>query len=539
MRPINLIPFLVAALLFTSLQGYAQPENPDWHLDDPEKNMVQGISVDKAYERLRGKPSTPVVVAIIDSGVDIDHEDLKGVIWTNPREVAGNGIDDDKNGYIDDIHGWNFIGGPGGEVNEDTYELTREFIRLEKLYGNVTDGKVPGKQRKEYESYLAIKDKFTRLRDKNREEYDYYVKLDRNVQLSIDTLKVALKTDRLTREAIDTLHSTKPTLSFAKGIAMLLLRDSEPGMDLQKIKKDLEEAVHHYKTIVEYGYNVEFNSRVMVGDNYADPRERYYGNNNVKGPDPRHGTHVAGIVAADRNNGLGINGVADNVRIMSVRTVPNGDERDKDVANAIRYAADNGARVINMSFGKNISPDKVIVDEAIAYAEQKGVLMIHGSGNEKEDIDKKENFPSRAFANGKQAKNWMEIGASASGTGKDFVADFSNYGKKGLDVFAPGVDIYSTVPNNAYDQESGTSMAAPVVTGIAALLFSYFPDLTAAQVADIIRASTRKFDRLKVNKPGGGEVEFSELSNTGGLVNAYAAVSLAIARQNQANGTNK
>jgi len=539
MRPINLIPFLVAALLFTSLQGYAQPENPDWHLDDPEKNMVQGISVDKAYERLRGKPSTPVVVAIIDSGVDIDHEDLKGVIWTNPREVAGNGIDDDKNGYIDDIHGWNFIGGPGGEVNEDTYELTREFIRLEKLYGNVTDGKVPGKQRKEYESYLAIKDKFTRLRDKNREEYDYYVKLDRNVQLSIDTLKVALKTDRLTREAIDTLHSTKPTLSFAKGIAMLLLRDSEPGMDLQKIKKDLEEAVHHYKTIVEYGYNVEFNSRVMVGDNYADPRERYYGNNNVKGPDPRHGTHVAGIVAADRTNGLGINGVADNVRIMSVRTVPNGDERDKDVANAIRYAADNGARVINMSFGKNISPDKVIVDEAIAYAEQKGVLMIHGSGNEKEDIDKKENFPSRAFANGKQAKNWMEIGASASGTGKDFVADFSNYGKKGLDVFAPGVDIYSTVPNNAYDQESGTSMAAPVVTGIAALLFSYFPDLTAAQVADIIRASTRKFDRLKVNKPGGGEVEFSELSNTGGLVNAYAAVSLAIARQNQANGTNK
>lgn len=539
MRPINLIPFLVAALLFTSLQGYAQPENPDWHLDDPEKNMVQGISVDKAYERLRGKPSTPVVVAIIDSGVDIDHEDLKGVIWTNPHEVAGNGIDDDKNGYIDDIHGWNFIGGPGGEVNEDTYELTREFIRLEKLYGNLTDGKIPGKQRKEYESYLAIKDKFTRLRDKNREEYDYYVKLDRNVQLSIDTLKVALKTDRLTREAIDTLHSTKPTLSFAKGIAMLLLRDSEPGMDLQKIKKDLEEAVHHYKTIVEYGYNVEFNSRVMVGDNYADPRERYYGNNNVKGPDPRHGTHVAGIVAADRNNGLGINGVADNVRIMSVRTVPNGDERDKDVANAIRYAADNGARVINMSFGKNISPDKVIVDEAIAYAEQKGVLMIHGSGNEKEDIDKKENFPSRAFANGKQAKNWMEIGASASGTGKDFVADFSNYGKKGLDVFAPGVDIYSTVPNNAYDQESGTSMAAPVVTGIAALLFSYFPDLTAAQVADIIRASTRKFDRLKVNKPGGGEVEFSELSNTGGLVNAYAAVSLAIARQNQANGTNK
>lgn len=534
----RILHILILGLLALGNAG-AQPTNPGWHLQDPEKNLIQGISAEKAYERLQGRPSTTVVVAIIDSGIDIDHEDLKGVLWTNPREVAGNGIDDDKNGYIDDIHGWNFIGGKAGEVNEDTYELTREFMRLDKQFAAIPENKVPGKKRKEYERYRALKDKFTRLRDENRDEYEYYKKLSRNLNLSLDTLRATLKTERITSETIDTFHSTTPTLSFAKGFARLLLSNADPGTELSKIKKDLDEAVEHYRVIVEYGYNTDFDSRALVGDNYADVRERYYGNNNVEGPEPSHGTHVAGIVAADRTNGLGVNGIADNVRIMSVRAVPNGDERDKDVANAIRYAVDNGARIINMSFGKSISPDKAVVDEAVAYAEKKGVLLIHGSGNEKKDNDQEGNFPTANYANGKQAKNWLEVGATASGTGKDFVADFSNYGKKSVDVFAPGVDIYSTVPNNGYEEKSGTSMAAPVVTGIAALLWSYFPELTAPQVADIIKASTRKFDRLTVNKPGGGETEFSALSNTGGLVNAYTAVSLALARQSQVSGTAK
>lgn len=534
----RILHILILGLLALGNAG-AQPTNPGWHLQDPEKNLIQGISAEKAYERLQGRPSTTVVVAIIDSGIDIDHEDLKGVLWTNPREVAGNGIDDDKNGYIDDIHGWNFIGGKAGEVNEDTYELTREFMRLDKQFAAIPENKVPGKKRKEYERYRALKDKFTRLRDENRDEYEYYKKLSRNLNLSLDTLRATLKTERITSETIDTFHSTTPTLSFAKGFARLLLSNADPGTELSKIKKDLDEAVEHYRVIVEYGYNTDFDSRALVGDNYADVRERYYGNNNVEGPEPSHGTHVAGIVAADRTNGLGVNGIADNVRIMSVRAVPNGDERDKDVANAIRYAVDNGARIINMSFGKSISPDKAVVDEAVGYAEKKGVLLIHGSGNEKKDNDQEGNFPTANYANGKQAKNWLEVGATASGTGKDFVADFSNYGKKSVDVFAPGVDIYSTVPNNGYEEKSGTSMAAPVVTGIAALLWSYFPELTAPQVADIIKASTLKFDRLTVNKPGGGETEFSALSNTGGLVNAYTAVSLALARQSQVSGSAK
>ncbi len=513
--------------------GYAQPSNPDWHLDDPEKNLVQGISLERAYEKLRGKPSTAVIVAIIDSGIDIDHEDLKGVLWTNQREIAGNGIDDDKNGYVDDIHGWSFIGGPSGDVNEDTFELTREFVRLDKKFGLLPENKIPGRDRKEYESYKSIKDKFTRLRDKNREEYAYYQRLKRNLDLSLDTLKATLHSELLTLEKIDSLQSQTPTQSFAKGIARMVLQNVDAGTDLQKIKDEIDEAVEQYRVIVGYGYNTEFDSRKVIGDNYSNPREKYYGNNNVRGPENDHGTHVAGIVAADRTNGTGINGIADNARIMVVRAVPNGDERDKDVANGIRYAVDNGARVINMSFGKSLSPDKAVVDEAVAYAEQRGVLLVHGAGNEKHDNDKRDNFPNRNYTTGKKAANWLEVGATASGTGKDFVADFSNYGKKGVDVFAPGVDIYSTMPGNKYKEQSGTSMASPVVTGIAALLWSYFPDLTAAQIVEVIKNSTRKFDRLRVNRPGGGEAEFSELSSSGGLVNAYTAVNLALTIQNQ------
>ena len=248
----------------------------------------------------------------------------------------------------------------------------------------------------------------------------------------------------------------------------------------------------------------------------------------MKGPDPEHGTHVAGIIAADRKNGIGINGIADNVRIMSVRTVPNGDERDKDVANAIIYAVDNGAKIINMSFGKSFSPEKVVVDKAVKYAEQKGVLLIHAAGNDGENIDEKKNFPSRYYSDNKEAKNWLEIGASAWGSDQEFVGNFSNYGKKSVDFFAPGVEIYSTTPGNTYKNQSGTSMACPTTAGVAALLMSYFPELSYLEVKDILKRSTRKFDNLEVVSPGGsGNIKFSELSNTGGLVNAYEAVKMA------------
>jgi subtilisin family serine protease len=529
----------LSIILLISSTTFAQdlppaPEPPqDWFLKDPETDKVQGVSADRVYETLlKDQPSRPVTVAIIDSGVDINHEDLKDVVWTNEDEIPNNGIDDDKNGYIDDVHGWNFIGGKEGNVNEDTYELTREYVRLKEKFANVDESKVPRKQKEEYEKYLKIADKFKKLKEKNELTYNQFAAMYINLQKSVDTLKYVLKTDTLTLEKIAEYKPTEPALLFAKGFVTAKMRNFD-DLSIDEVVSQFKEAYDYFRVIVEYGYNENWNSRKIVGDNYSDPYEKGYGNNDVTGEDALHGTHVAGIIAGNRKNDIGIKGIADNVRIMSVRTVPNGDERDKDVANAIIYAVDNGADVINMSFGKSFSPEKAAVDKAVKYAEKKGVLLIHAAGNDAEDIDKEENFPMRKYLDGKEAKNWIEVGASSWGTDAEFVASFSNYGKKGVDVFAPGVEIYSTIQGNKYEMEQGTSMAAPMVTGIAAMLMSYFPDLNAAEIKDIIKKSTRKFDGLKVVKPGDTKsVELSDISNTGGLVNAYEAVKLAREVQN-------
>jgi cell wall-associated protease len=519
-------------ILLQSFSVFGQEGSPtpqDWFLRDPEADHVQGVSADRVYQTLlKDQPSRTITVAIIDSGVDINHEDLKGVIWTNEDEIPANGIDDDKNGYIDDVHGWNFIGGKdGANVAEDTYELTREYIRLKEKFAKVENGKVPKKQRDDYEKYLKIEDKFKKLKEKNETMYGQFSTMYLNFQRSVDTLKYVLKTDTLEMEDLASYSPTEQIYMFAKGFITSKMKNF-PEASIEDALAQFKEAYDYFRVIVEYGYNEDFDSRKIVGDTYNDLYEKGYGNNDVTGPDALHGTHVAGIVAADRKNEIGIKGIADNVKIMSVRTVPNGDERDKDVANAIIYAVDNGASIINMSFGKSYSPQKEAVDKAVKYAEKKGVLLVHAAGNDGEDIDKEENYPTRHFLDGKEAKNWIEIGASSFGPDANFVASFSNYGKKNVDVFAPGVEIYSTTPNNTYTIEQGTSMAAPVVTGIAALLMSYFPELSATEVKDIIKKSTRKFDGLEVQRPGGrGKAELTDLSNTGGLVNAYEAVRMA------------
>jgi len=526
MRKLTLLLLLIAIRAVAQGQTIEPPK--DWFLRDPEQDQLQGVSVVKVYEALAGQPSRTVIVAVVDSGVDIEHEDLKSVIWINEDEIPGNKIDDDKNGYIDDVNGWNFIGGPTGNVNEDTYELTREYVRLKKKFENVKDGKVPKKQKAEYEQYQKIKDKYEKLKAKNEQQYGLYKNLQTNMLLSVDTLKAILKTDSLTQESLQEYNTTDPSLLFAKGFLLNMYKNIGPDETIDDLLVQLQEAVDYFGVIVNYGYNENFDSRVIIGDNYSNPNEKNYGNNDVKGPDPEHGTHVAGIIAADRKNDIGINGIADNVRIMSVRTVPNGDERDKDVANAIYYAVNNGAKIINMSFGKSFSPQKAVVDKAVKYAEQKGVLLIHAAGNDGENLEEKKNFPSRYYSDNKEAKNWLEIGASAWGSDQNFVGSFSNYGKKSVDFFAPGVEIYSTTPGNTYKNQSGTSMACPTTAGVAALLMSYFPELTYLEVKDILKKSTRKFDNLDVATPGGsGNIKFSELSNTGGLVNAYEAVKMA------------
>ena len=515
----------------------------DWFLKDPVEDHVQGVSAEKTYSTLlNGKPSKPVLVAVIDSGIDIDHEDLKDVLWVNRKEIAGNGVDDDKNGYVDDIHGWNFIGGKNGNVNEDTYEVTREYARLRDKYDSVDEKSLSKKEKEELEYFKKVKAKYDRDYKFNKEQYDQYkeqYQMYANAYLTInfcDSLLQRVTGKPVSKSSLSSVQAVNDTVTFAKETLTKILESIEGDVmvgefldELGSYIGQLKEGYDHYRVAVEYGYNTDFNSRVVVGDDPNNLYEKGYGNNDVEGPDPKHGTHVAGIIGANRSNNIGIDGIANNVQIMSVRAVPNGDERDKDVANAILYAVDNGAQIINMSFGKSFSPGKEAVDKAVKHAESKGVLIIHAAGNDHDDLDLESNFPNKNFIKGGQAKNWLEIGASSWGADENFVGDFSNYGKKSVDLFAPGVQIYSTTPDNTYEDLQGTSMACPATSGVAAVLFSYFPDLTATQVKDILRQSTRKFDGLKVTKPGTKDVvPFSELSATGGLVNVYEAVKLAM-----------
>jgi cell wall-associated protease len=530
MKKLLTLAIYVLASATTAFAQQVKKDIPkDWFLKDPEQDSLQGVSAERTYlTLLKDQPSKTVLVAVIDSGIDIDHEDLKSIIWVNEKEIPHNGIDDDKNGYIDDVNGWNFIGGKTGNVDADTYELTREYIRLNKKFNRIDSVKVRKKQKTEYASYQKIKDKYEKLKIKNEQQYKLYSTLYNYSRASVDSLKKYFKTDKLNAEAVRSIVSTEPAMLFRKSVVSGIYKSQGDSTDVDEYLNQIKEGVDYFGVIVKYGYNADFDSRKIVGDTYSNLFERGYGNNDVKGPDPTHGTHVAGIIAADRKNNVGIKGIADNVKIMAVRAVPNGDERDKDVANAIIYAVDNGAKIINMSFGKSFSPEKEVVDKAVKYAEQKGVLLIHAAGNDGDDIDKEKNFPTKKYLNGKEAKNWIEVGASAWGSNEDFVGSFSNYGKKSVSLFAPGVQIYSTTPSNTYKNEDGTSMASPATAGVAALLMSYFPNLTALDVKDILEKSTRKFDNLKVQKPGTKElIPFSELSSSGGLVNAYEAVKMA------------
>ena len=501
----------------------------EWSLMDPTSDNIHGISVDEAYSILKNKKSETVVVAVIDSGVDIDHEDLQGKIWINEDEVEGNGIDDDKNGYVDDRYGWNFIGGKDGNVEQDTYELTRIYVNLKEKYADVDADKVKKKNKEEYEYWLKVKADFEETYDKANQQYVFYSTLQKNIVRFNNLLKAYLDVEKLTMDDLRSIDTEDSTILAARNVIGIIFQNVGEDADFEAISEELEGAVEHFGNQVNYAFNTEFDPRAIIGDNYDNPYEKGYGNSDVKGHDPSHGTHVAGIIAANRNNELGIQGIADNVKIMVVRAVPDGDERDKDVANAIIYAVDNGAEIINMSFGKSYSPQKEAVDKAVKYAESKGVLLIHAAGNSSKNIDKSNNFPSKFYGDSNTAaSNWLEIGASSWGTDEQFVGSFSNYGKKTVDVFAPGVNIYSTTPGNTYESFNGTSMAAPSTAGVAALLMSYYPELSAFQVRDVIVKSSRKFDTLQVLKPGKEElIDFEDLSISGGLINAHEAVKMA------------
>ena len=412
------------------------------------------MQTDKAYGLLKKKKSESVVVAVIDSGVDIEHEDLQGKIWVNTKEIPNNKIDDDKNGYVDDIHGWNFLGNSKGEnLDAARLEKTRIFAKLMDKYEGIDPATI--KSDAEFELYQNVKNEI----ESERAQYEPYLEMVKSGALDEETKKYII--DQL-----------------------------------------------------DYNLNVNYDDRALIGDNPDDFTDTNYGNSDVEGPDALHGTHVSGIIAAIRGNNKGGDGVADNVKIMSLRAVPNGDEQDKDIALAIRYAVDNGAKVINMSFGKAYSPHQEKVFEAFQYADSKGVLLVHAAGNDAKDIDIEPNYPTSLYSfQEAPLDHFLTIGASTKDK-EELVASFSNFGQTRVDVFAPGFEIYNSVPQSDYKNLQGTSMAAPMVSGVATMLKSYFPTLSMKEIKDVMLSTSTKYNVQ----------EFATKSVTGGVVNVYNAV---------------
>lgn len=514
--------FVMSAMPFVS---FAQ--KPNWQNLDLKADSTFGISTEKAYnELLKGKKSVPVVVAVLDGGVDIEHEDLKPVIWVNKKENKGqnasNGKDDDKNGYIDDVHGWNFLGSAKGSINYETLELTRLVRRDNARFANADATSVKADELPAFEAYQKNKAAL------EQELAEARIGLERfeGIKTAIDGLVKKIGKEKPT---LQDFQAFKPSNDMEANIQRILIAQLKGSSFEDFYKSQIIPGYEHYKSQVDYNLNLDYDPRGLVGDNPDNSKERFYGNNDVAGPDARHGSHVAGIIAAVRSNDIGIKGVSDNVWIMGVRNTPNGDERDKDVANGIRYAVDNGAKVINMSFGKSYSWDKAIVDEAVKYAVAKDVVLVHAAGNDNKDLEVEPNFPDPEYVAGGKAATWITVGASGWTNDGKIKANFSNYGKTKVDVFAPGVNINSTVPGSKYEPLNGTSMAAPVVAGLAALIRSYYPKLTAVQVKDIIMRSVVKVEQsveIKDEK-GSKTVPFADLCVTGGIVNAYEALKLA------------
>ncbi len=481
----------------------------NWYNKDLSSDNILGSSIDKAYNEIINSltPKKIVIVAVIDGGVDVHHKDLEGRIWINQDEIPDNGLDDDKNGYIDDINGWNFIGNKSGEnVFYENLEITRIVKSKDVNYSGYT------KAKELYDLELA-------KRQKQKENYENFKAVwERSKKVIKDNTGI----DVHNQQDLNNVNSNNNDVINAKNF---MNSKFTQGVDDDYI----DNLLINNSVYLDYYLNLNFHPRDLVGDDPLDLNDKFYGNNDVKGIRSDHGTSVAGIIAAKRNNGIGIDGVVDNVRIMILKSTPKGDERDKDVALSIMYAVDNGADIINMSFGKDLSPQKEFVDYAVQYAEDHGVLIIHSAGNNGQDIDQNEKFPSDIYLNASEASNWLNVGATQMELDDEVIGKFSNYGLKHVDIYAPGVDLISLDSSNTYRQSSGTSIAAPVTTGIAALILSYYPELTPQELITILIESSYKIKKPKkvlvpnLSSNERDKMKFSTLSKSGGVINAYDA----------------
>ena len=528
----KIIRYLLIFLCFFPSTVFAQQLPKGWHLLPPKQSGYYGISLEAAYQLLAEKKlrPAPVVVAVLDDGIDTSHEDLKSVLWINEKEIAGNGLDDDGNGYKDDLHGWNFLGGADGRnVLSNSSEWIRVYWRYKTLYEGVSIDTSRMNPTQLYNYALWTKARSGVVgKGMKEEELDNLRTYIANAQFSDSLLQQRFVANEYTVARLNTFKANGPLEKEVKAFFLEVFKQfNDPAVTNQFVIKELQQYVlGEIRRASGDKIPPEDNRATITGDDATDTATRYYGNPDVSNSPLMHGTHLAGIIAADRNNQKGMKGIADKVKIMMVRTSADGDEHDKDIAMGIRYAVDNGARIINMSFGKSLSPDKWMIDDAVRYALSKDVLLVQAAGNSKRNIDGPDNFPNPYFLTGDSiAPNWITVGASDS-LGRP--AAFSNYGAKVVNVFAPGVAIYSTIPGgDKYMSWDGTSMAAPVVSGIAALLRSYFPSLKAPEIKRLLEQSVVKPVAL-AEKGDAATKSLDQLCTSGGIVNALQAVQLAI-----------
>lgn len=502
----------------------------NWTNSDLVTDTIPGMSVDKAYAEIikKNRPS-PVIVGVVDSGVDIEHEDLKNVIWTNTDEVPGNGKDDDNNGYIDDIHGWNFL----GDAVAENLEYTRIYKRLKPKYEGKSESSISTADREEYSTYKAAKAEYEKEYNETVQNREQYLQIQQQLTAAHEAISTELGTEDYTKEQ---LSDYKPqTQQMQQYKSMLTQIQYNVDENIPEALQELEDGIEFFEDRLDSHLNMELDGRAVVGDDPYDINDTDYGNNEVSGPEPdkenvKHGTHVAGIIAADRSNSIGVKGISSNARIMVVRAVPDGDEYDKDIALGIRYAVDNGAKVINTSFGKYFSTNPEWVIDAIKYAAENDVLIVNAAGNEGLDLDSNRVYPNDQDPTNTTeiADNFLTVGALNYEYGSGLVADFSNYGKTNVDVFAPGTKIWSTTPNDEYEYLQGTSMASPAVAGIAAIIRGYYPQLSAAQVKQVIMDSGLTTNATVIVGGNTSNTEkFKNLSTSGKMANLYNALILA------------
>lgn len=500
-----------------------------WAGSDLVTDTIPGMSVQKAYDEIiKDFQGKTVIVGVVDSGVDIEHEDLKNVIWTNEDEIPGNGIDDDKNGYVDDIHGWNFLG--------NTIEENLEYVRILKNLKPKYDGKdasdIAEANKEEFALYEKAQKEYDEEYSEISRNVNYYNQLSQQIASARAAVSEKLGKEDFTKEELMAMEAEETSLQQQKGLLLNIMNNG--GEDLDDVASQIQGGIDYYQGRLDSHLNLELEGR-KTGDNPDDLTDTNYGNNDVDGPDPekadaKHGTHVAGIIAAERNNGIGMNGVARNIKIMAVRAVPDGDEYDKDIALGIRYAVDNGAKVINTSFGKYYSTHPEWVIDAIKYAAKKDVLIVNAAGNDALDMDVTRIYPNDQTPDNNEeiADNFLTVGASNFDYGSDLVARFSNYGQTNVDVFAPGTKIWSTTPNDEYEFLQGTSMASPAVAGVAAMIRSLYPKLSAAEVKEVLMKSGLASPQEVMVGGNSDDIRpFAELSVSGRMVNMYNALIMA------------